>query len=171
MSMTMSPSMDARVLVLNRSYQPVAVTRAPRAFGLLCSGAARALDAWLAAAARAARSAARSGPACFSIVSQPPRGVLAALEIRDELGEVEMEAAVGARDAAQFLEHARAHLALVVGRAGGSGVHRRSPRASRAEGQEAKAKRRSTWRSSAAAIACSATATATETTATLQIVP
>jgi 5-methylcytosine-specific restriction endonuclease McrA len=45
MSMTMSPSMDARVLVLNRSYQPVAVTRAPRAFGLLCSGAARALDA------------------------------------------------------------------------------------------------------------------------------
>ena len=36
--------MDARVLVLNRSYQPVAVTRAMRAFGLLFSGAARALD-------------------------------------------------------------------------------------------------------------------------------
>ncbi len=52
MSMTMSlptmplpMSMDARVLVLNRSYQPVAVTRATRAFGLLFSGAARALDA------------------------------------------------------------------------------------------------------------------------------
>jgi 5-methylcytosine-specific restriction endonuclease McrA len=37
-------SLDARVLVLNRSYQPVAVTRAGRAFGLLFSGAARALD-------------------------------------------------------------------------------------------------------------------------------
>jgi 5-methylcytosine-specific restriction endonuclease McrA len=45
MSMMMSPSMDARVLVLNRAYQPVAVTRAARAFGLLFSGAARALDA------------------------------------------------------------------------------------------------------------------------------
>jgi 5-methylcytosine-specific restriction endonuclease McrA len=32
------------VLVLNRSFQPIAVTRAARAFGLLCSGAARALD-------------------------------------------------------------------------------------------------------------------------------
>ena len=32
------------MLVLNRSFQPVAVTRAARAFGLLCSGAARALD-------------------------------------------------------------------------------------------------------------------------------
>lgn len=45
MSVTSSfASMDARVLVLNRSYQPVAVTRAARAFGLLFSGAARALD-------------------------------------------------------------------------------------------------------------------------------
>ena len=43
-SMSLSPSMDARVLVLNRSFQPVAVTRAMRAFGLLFSGAARALD-------------------------------------------------------------------------------------------------------------------------------
>lgn len=41
---SISPSMDARVLVLNRAYQPVAVTRAMRAFGLLFSGAARALD-------------------------------------------------------------------------------------------------------------------------------
>jgi 5-methylcytosine-specific restriction endonuclease McrA len=38
-------SLEARVLVLNKSYQPVAVTRAGRAFGLLFSGAARALDA------------------------------------------------------------------------------------------------------------------------------
>jgi 5-methylcytosine-specific restriction endonuclease McrA len=45
MSMIMSPSMDVRVLVLNRAFQPVAVTRAARAFGLLFSGAARALDA------------------------------------------------------------------------------------------------------------------------------
>ena len=37
-------TLDARVLVLNRSFQPVAVTRAGRAFGLLFSGAARALD-------------------------------------------------------------------------------------------------------------------------------
>jgi 5-methylcytosine-specific restriction endonuclease McrA len=37
-------ALEARVLVLNRSFQPVAVTRAARAFGLLCSGAARALD-------------------------------------------------------------------------------------------------------------------------------
>ncbi|MBM4279351.1 MAG: HNH endonuclease [Deltaproteobacteria bacterium] len=37
-------ALEARVLVLNRSFQPVAVTRAGRAFGLLCSGAARALD-------------------------------------------------------------------------------------------------------------------------------
>lgn len=36
--------LDARVLVLNRVFQPVAVTRAQRAFGLLFSGAARALD-------------------------------------------------------------------------------------------------------------------------------
>jgi 5-methylcytosine-specific restriction endonuclease McrA len=36
--------LQARVLVLNRSFQAVAVTRAARAFGLLCSGAARALD-------------------------------------------------------------------------------------------------------------------------------
>lgn len=35
---------DARVLVLNRSFQPVAVTRATRAFGLLYAGTARALD-------------------------------------------------------------------------------------------------------------------------------
>ena len=40
----MSPALDARVLVLNRGFQAVAVTRAARAFGLLCSGAARALD-------------------------------------------------------------------------------------------------------------------------------
>jgi 5-methylcytosine-specific restriction endonuclease McrA len=39
------PALDARVLVLNRSFQAVAVTRASRAFGLLFSGAARALDA------------------------------------------------------------------------------------------------------------------------------
>jgi 5-methylcytosine-specific restriction endonuclease McrA len=39
-----STGLDARVLVLNKSYQAVAVTRASRAFGLLCSGAARALD-------------------------------------------------------------------------------------------------------------------------------
>jgi 5-methylcytosine-specific restriction endonuclease McrA len=37
-------ALDARVLVLNRHFQPVAVTRASRAFGLLFSGAARALD-------------------------------------------------------------------------------------------------------------------------------
>jgi 5-methylcytosine-specific restriction endonuclease McrA len=37
-------ALDARVLVLNRSYQPVAVTRAMRAFGLLYAGTARALD-------------------------------------------------------------------------------------------------------------------------------
>ena len=43
-TMNMTPGLDARVLVLNRSFQPVAVTRAARAFGLLCSGAARALD-------------------------------------------------------------------------------------------------------------------------------
>lgn len=35
---------DARVLVLNRSFQPVAVTRASRAFGLLYAGVAQALD-------------------------------------------------------------------------------------------------------------------------------
>ena len=35
---------DARVLVLNRSYQPVAVTRVARAFGLLYAGTALALD-------------------------------------------------------------------------------------------------------------------------------
>ncbi len=37
--------LQARVLVLNKSFHPVAVTRAGRAFGLLFSGAARALDA------------------------------------------------------------------------------------------------------------------------------
>ena len=37
-------ALDAHVLVLNRNYQPVAVTRAVRAFGLLYSGSARALD-------------------------------------------------------------------------------------------------------------------------------
>ena len=37
-------ALDARVLVLNRGYQPVAVTRAMRAFGLLYAGTARALD-------------------------------------------------------------------------------------------------------------------------------
>lgn len=37
-------SLDTRVLVLNRSYQPVAVTRAMRAFGLLYAGTAQALD-------------------------------------------------------------------------------------------------------------------------------
>lgn len=36
--------MDTRVLVLNRNYQPVAVTRVARAFGLLYAGAAQALD-------------------------------------------------------------------------------------------------------------------------------
>jgi len=45
MSMSLTQTLDARVLVLNRAYQPVAVTRATRAFGLLFSGAARALDA------------------------------------------------------------------------------------------------------------------------------
>jgi 5-methylcytosine-specific restriction endonuclease McrA len=35
---------NTSVLVLNRFYQPVSVTRARRAFGLLYSGAARALD-------------------------------------------------------------------------------------------------------------------------------
>lgn len=40
----MSASLDARVLVLNRSFQPVAVTRVARAFGLLYSGTARVLD-------------------------------------------------------------------------------------------------------------------------------
>lgn len=35
---------DTSVLVLNRFYQPVTVTRARRAFGLLYSGAARVLD-------------------------------------------------------------------------------------------------------------------------------
>jgi 5-methylcytosine-specific restriction endonuclease McrA len=44
MSISGARALDVRVLVLNRSYQPVAVTRASRAFGLLCSGAARALD-------------------------------------------------------------------------------------------------------------------------------
>lgn len=38
-------ALDARVLVLNKNFQPVAVTRAHRAFGLLFSGAAKALDA------------------------------------------------------------------------------------------------------------------------------
>lgn len=38
-------ALGARVLVLNKGFQPVAVTRAARAFGLLFSGAARALDA------------------------------------------------------------------------------------------------------------------------------
>lgn len=40
----MSASLEARVLVLNRSYQPVTVARVQRAFGLLFSGAAVALD-------------------------------------------------------------------------------------------------------------------------------
>lgn len=39
-----SRGLQARVLVLNKTFQPVAVTRATRAFGLLFSGAARALD-------------------------------------------------------------------------------------------------------------------------------
>src|ERR1051325_2496236 len=39
-----SRGLEARVLVLNKTFQPVAVTRASRAFGLLFSGAARALD-------------------------------------------------------------------------------------------------------------------------------
>lgn len=39
-----SPSLDARVLVLNRHFQPVAVTRALRAFGLLFAGTAQVLD-------------------------------------------------------------------------------------------------------------------------------
>lgn len=42
--MTSSRGLEARVLVLNKTFQPVAVTRAARAFGLLFSGAARALD-------------------------------------------------------------------------------------------------------------------------------
>jgi len=37
-------NVNAQVLVLNRGYQPVAVTGVERAFGLLYSGAARALD-------------------------------------------------------------------------------------------------------------------------------
>ena len=37
-------ALDARVLVLNRGYRPVAVTQAMRAFGLLYAGTARALD-------------------------------------------------------------------------------------------------------------------------------
>jgi 5-methylcytosine-specific restriction endonuclease McrA len=40
----MSVSLDARVLVLNRSYQPITVARVQRAFGLLFSGAAVAID-------------------------------------------------------------------------------------------------------------------------------
>ena len=40
----MIAAMDVRVLVLNRSYQPVSVARVQRAFGLLYSGAAMALD-------------------------------------------------------------------------------------------------------------------------------
>jgi len=40
----MSSHIDARVLVLNRNYQPVAITGVERAFGLLYAGAARALD-------------------------------------------------------------------------------------------------------------------------------
>jgi 5-methylcytosine-specific restriction endonuclease McrA len=42
--MNMTAAIDARVLVLNRSYQPVSVARVQRAFGLLYSGAAVALD-------------------------------------------------------------------------------------------------------------------------------
>ena len=38
-------ALQARVLILNRNYQPVAVSRAVRAFGLLYTGAAQALDA------------------------------------------------------------------------------------------------------------------------------
>ena len=37
-------ALNAQVLVLNRNYQPVAVTGVQRAFGLLYGGAARALD-------------------------------------------------------------------------------------------------------------------------------
>ncbi|MCP4502727.1 MAG: HNH endonuclease [Deltaproteobacteria bacterium] len=37
-------NIDARVLVLNRNYQPVSITGVERAFGLLYAGAARALD-------------------------------------------------------------------------------------------------------------------------------
>lgn len=40
----MSTFASSRVLILNRSYQPVQVTRVERAFGLLYSGAAQALD-------------------------------------------------------------------------------------------------------------------------------
>lgn len=40
----MNAVIDTRVLVLNRSYQPVSVARVSRAFGLLYSGAALALD-------------------------------------------------------------------------------------------------------------------------------
>lgn len=40
----MTVALDARVLVLNRNYQPVAVTGVQRAFGLLYGGAAQALD-------------------------------------------------------------------------------------------------------------------------------
>ncbi|MFZ9889849.1 MAG: HNH endonuclease [Myxococcota bacterium] len=39
-----SEALDARVLILNRYFQPVTVTRALRAFGLLYAGTARALD-------------------------------------------------------------------------------------------------------------------------------
>ena len=41
----MSSHIDVRVLVLNRNYQPVAITGVERAFGLLYAGAARAFDA------------------------------------------------------------------------------------------------------------------------------
>lgn len=40
----MTTALESRVLVLNRSYQPVTVTRALRAFGLLYAGTAHALD-------------------------------------------------------------------------------------------------------------------------------
>jgi 5-methylcytosine-specific restriction endonuclease McrA len=40
----MTAVLDTRVLVLNRNYQPVAVTCVRRAFGMLVGGAAQALD-------------------------------------------------------------------------------------------------------------------------------
>jgi 5-methylcytosine-specific restriction endonuclease McrA len=42
---TMTATMNAKVLILNRSYAPVAVAGIERAFGLLVTGAAKALDA------------------------------------------------------------------------------------------------------------------------------
>lgn len=81
-------ALEARVLVLNKTFQPVAVTRAARAFGLLVSGAARALDSefrtfdfesWAELSAELGRGPA-AGPAQTSAVDddviRTPRMVL-----------------------------------------------------------------------------------------------